>query len=49
MIVYTRSGTSDYNKKIHGGDITFKSWLGFTKHLWVNCTGFITEGKMLEE
>ncbi len=46
MIVFTAGGTGPYNKKVHGGDITFKSWLGFTKSLWVNCTGYVVEGLM---
>lgn len=46
MIVFTATGTDPYNKKVHGGDISFKSWLGFKKSLWVNCTGYVVEGVM---
>ena len=44
MIIFTSRGTEPYNVKIHGGDMTFKSWLGFEKHLAVNCTGLVSEG-----
>lgn len=44
MIVFTGQGTEPYNIKIHGGDLTLRSWFGFQKHLAVNCTGFATEG-----
>jgi len=44
MIVFYWSGTSDYNKRIHGGDIRLKSWFGFQKNIAVNCTGLVTEG-----
>ena len=44
MIVFTGHGTSAYNKRIHGGDLTLKSWFGFRKYIAVNCTGLVTEG-----
>ena len=44
MIVFTGHGTSKYNKRIHGGDLKLKSWLGFRKNIAVNCTGLVTEG-----
>ena len=44
MIVFTGHGTSKYNKRIHGGDLRLKSWLGFRKNIAVNCTGLVTEG-----
>ncbi len=44
MIVFTGSGTSKYNKREHGGDLTLKSWFGFRKNIAVNCTGLVTEG-----
>lgn len=44
MIVFTGHGTSAYNKRIHGGDLRLKSWLGFQKNIAVNCTGLVTEG-----
>jgi hypothetical protein len=44
MIVFTGRGTSEYNKRVHGGDLRLKSWLGFRKNIAVNCTGLVTEG-----
>lgn len=44
MIVFDGHGTSEYNKRIHGGDLRLKSWLGFRKNIAVNCTGLVTEG-----
>ncbi len=45
IIVFTGIGTSPYNLKVHGGDLLFKSWFGFKKYIWVNCTGFAKEGR----
>ena len=45
MIVYSGVGTSAYNKREHGGDVTLRSWFGFKKHLAVNCNGLVTEGR----
>ena len=45
IIVFTGIGTSPYNLKVHGGDLMLKSWLGFKKYIWVNCTGFAKEGR----
>ena len=44
MIVFSGRGTSPYNIRVHGGDITLKSWFGFRKNIAVNCTGLVTEG-----
>ena len=44
MIVFSGRGTSRYNIRVHGGDITLKSWFGFRKNIAVNCTGLVTEG-----
>jgi len=44
MIVFYGLGTSAYNKRIHGGDIRLKSWLGYRKNIAVNCTGYVYEG-----
>jgi len=44
MIVFDGLGTSAYNKRVHGGDIRLKSWLGFRKNMAVNCTGYVYEG-----
>lgn len=44
MIVFSGRGTSGFNKRIHGGDLRLKSWLGFRKNIAVNCTGLVTEG-----
>ena len=48
MIVFTPHGTGDYNLRIHGGDLTMSSWLGFKRHLAVNCTGYVNEGRYPE-
>ena len=45
IIVFTGTGTSPYNLKVHGGDLLLKSWFGFKKYIWVNCTGFAKEGQ----
>jgi hypothetical protein len=45
IIIFSGIGTSTYNLKIHGGDLLFKSWFGFKKYIWVNCTGFAKEGR----
>ena len=45
MIVFHGRGTSAYDKRIHGGDLRLKSWLGFKKNIAVNCTGLVTEGR----
>jgi len=44
MIVFDGHGTSAYNKRVHGGDVRLKSWLGFRKSIGVNCTGMVSEG-----
>jgi hypothetical protein len=44
MIVFYDRGTGKYNKRIHGGDIRLKSWLGFRKNIVVRCTGLAMEG-----
>jgi hypothetical protein len=45
MIVYNTGTTSMHNKRIHGGEIVLKSWLGFSKHILVNCSGLAREGR----
>ena len=49
MIVFTGRGTSPYNIRIHGGDMTLKSWFGFRKNIAVNCTGLVKEGLYPED
>ena len=49
IIIFTGIGTSPYNQKVHGGDLILKSWLGFKKYIWVNCTGFAKEGRYPDE
>jgi len=49
IIIFTGTGTSPYNLKVHGGDLLLKSWFGFKKHIWVNCTGFAKEGQYPDE
>ena len=44
MIVFYNHGTAKYNKRVHGGDIRLKSWLGFRKNIIVRCTGLVMEG-----
>jgi len=48
MIVYDLHGTSAYNKRIHGGEIMLKSWLGVQRYLHVNCNGVVSEGRYPE-
>lgn len=48
-IVFNRGTTSSFNLRIHGGEIVLGSWLGFKKHIHVNCAGYIQEGKYPEE
>ena len=49
MIVFTGRGTSPYNIRVHGGDMTLKSWFGFRKNIAVNCTGLVKEGLYPED
>ena len=49
MIVFSPGGTHEHNKRIHGGDIRLKSWLGFKKNIAVNCNGVVSEGVYPEE
>ncbi len=44
MIVFYDRGTGKFNKRVHGGDIRLKSWLGFRKNIVVRCTGLVMEG-----
>ena len=48
MIVYNEHGTSEYNKRIHGGEIMLKSLLGFRRYIFVNRDGVVTEGRYPE-
>jgi len=49
IIIFSGIGTSPYNLKVHGGDLLLKSWFGFKKYIWVNCTGFAKEGQYPDE
>ena len=49
MIVFSGRGTSPYNIRVHGGDMTLKSWFGFRKNIAVNCTGLVKEGLYPED
>jgi len=49
MIVFTWRGTAEHNKKVHGGEIMLKSMLGFRRHIHVNCTGLVKEGRYPED
>ena len=44
MVVFDGHGTCAYNKRVHGGDIRLKSWLGFRKSIVVRCTGLVMKG-----
>lgn len=44
MIAFNGHGTSDFNVRIHGGVLNFKSWFGWEKNIHVNCTGLAREG-----
>ena len=44
MMVFYSQGTAKYNKRVHGGDIRLKSWLGFRRNIVVRCTGLVMEG-----
>ena len=46
-IVFSAGGgqTSPYNIHEHGGDFTFRAWTGYSRSIWVHCTGGQTEGK----
>ncbi len=45
MIVFSGRGTNAHNIRIHGGDLTLRSWLGFKRSIHVNCTGLAREGR----
>ena len=49
MIVFLNGTTSFHNKRVHGGEIVLKSWLGFSKHIHVNCAGLSQEGRYPEK
>lgn len=49
MIVFSSTGTAPHNLRIHGGDLTLRSWLGFNKNIAVNCTGLVSEGLYPDE
>jgi hypothetical protein len=49
MIVFSPTGTHEYNIRIHGGDIRLRSWLGFEKNLAINCNGYVSEGVYPED
>jgi len=49
MIVFTWRGTEQYNKRVHGGEITLRSVLGFRRYIHVNCTGLVKEGLYPED
>lgn len=49
MIVFSGRGTSPYNIRVHGGDMTLKSWFGFRQNIAVNCTGLVKEGLYPED
>jgi hypothetical protein len=48
MIVFYSSGTGKYNKRVHGGDIRLRSWLGFRKLVGFEFLGDILQAWKLE-
>ena len=48
-IVFHGGTTNLFNIRIHGGEISLRSWLGFTKYIHVNCAGYIREGRYPED
>lgn len=49
MIVFSSRGTAPYNLRIHGGDLTLRSWLGFNRNIAVDCAGLASEGLYPED
>ena len=50
MVVFGYMGTTErYNKRIHGGEIMLKSFLGFKRYIHVNCNGFVRDGRYPED
>jgi|GEM_PF-2117124 len=47
MIVFTGGGgqTSPYNIHLHGGDFTFQAWTGYSRSIWIHCSGGMSEGR----
>lgn len=48
-IVFQGGTTNRFNTRIHGGEISLRSWLGFTKYIHVNCAGYVREGRYPED
>ena len=49
MIVFDRGTTERFNIRIHGGEISLRSWFGFRKYIHINCAGYIREGRYPED
>ena len=49
IIVFHRGTTELFNKRVHGGEIALRSWLGFEKYIHLNCAGFVSEGRYPED
>ena len=49
MIVFDRGTTERFNIRIHGGEISLRSWFGFRKYIHINCAGYIQEGRYPED
>jgi len=45
MIIFQNGVTNEFNTRIHGGEISLRSWFGFTKYIHVNCAGYTSEGR----
>ena len=49
MIVFDRGTTERFNIRIHGGELSLRSWFGFRKYIHINCAGYVREGRYPED
>ena len=49
MIVFDKGTTERFNIRIHGGEISLRSWFGFRKYIHINCAGYVREGRYPED
>lgn len=47
QVIFASGGgqTNPFNVHLHGGDFTFKGWTGYSRSIWIHCTGGITTGR----
>jgi len=47
QVIFAAGGgqTNPFNVHLHGGDFTFKGWTGYSRSIWIHCTGGITSGR----